>query len=648
MKLTKIILLLVLSITLIASAIATDGRFNVTGPLGEYRIYDNISILVSIDADDPSFPGYVGPSHPFNGTINFSYVTGMLNDSITDITFQDSEFQATGGPTKEYKAWYNLSFTTGGTFQLNASLYGDSIAFNISNSSTYSVYVDGSIIEYTLNTPEQLYYNESQIIYLNVTNTGNTPSSNNVGNVSFKYNDTHFTLSSPEIYSGSSWESINTTSEIQSGFNFTYYDYNSTIAVNELIQFRFTINSSLADADDSTKTLTTKVGTTENAPTSIKRRLARNDSMEVISIINSTVGPLSIEENQSVEFNLSATVNSNGNTDLSSVTLTAYLNTTSVGTTTVSLSESTPTIINFTVNFDTLRLAEAGYNFSVYMTHSSAENKNDSKLIQINFTTFSDNDNDGRYPTAYDGTDCNDNSGIIYPGASCEVEGYIGSSYDSSCTCQPGRKPSSGGSGGGLPPATKVTTEGNHFDLSKNQKVRLAINGKSHSVQIKDLTETTATIIVQSEPQEFTLSIGDSVEVDVDEDNSKDIKVTLNGIANQKADLTVELIEKSTSSIEEEDEVTSVDKKDVPTDSIEIPTEETLDENLTQSSGLNETTDENTAGAGITGAVIGDIAKNINKNMILAALILIVALFGITLIIRNEIKRRKRPDYIIK
>ena len=61
----------------------------------------------------------------------------------------------------------------------------------------------------------------------------------------------------------------------------------------------------------------------------------------------------------------------------------------------------------------------------------------------------------------------------------------------------------------------------------------------SHSVTVSEITDTSATIIIESEPITLTLEIGDIEQVDVDGDGINDLEVTLNDIIDEKADLTI-------------------------------------------------------------------------------------------------------------
>jgi len=57
-------------------------------------------------------------------------------------------------------------------------------------------------------------------------------------------------------------------------------------------------------------------------------------------------------------------------------------------------------------------------------------------------------------------------------------------------------------------------------------------------VRLKSVTTNTVTIIIESEPIEVTLEIGETKQVDVDGDGVNDISITLNDIVDGLVDLT--------------------------------------------------------------------------------------------------------------
>ena len=91
-------------------------------------------------------------------------------------------------------------------------------------------------------------------------------------------------------------------------------------------------------------------------------------------------------------------------------------------------------------------------------------------------------------------------------------------------------------------------------ELAVKNRVKLKISNEDHYVGVKELTTTTAKVEISSTPQEATLNIGDTKKFDVTDDNTYDLSVTLNGIANNKADLTIKSISEEVTSASEEDQ----------------------------------------------------------------------------------------------
>lgn len=78
--------------------------------------------------------------------------------------------------------------------------------------------------------------------------------------------------------------------------------------------------------------------------------------------------------------------------------------------------------------------------------------------------------------------------------------------------------------------------------LAERWRFEFRLNNVLHSVGVIKLTNTTATIKVLSVPQQKTLSIGEEWKIDVDIDGFYDLSVMLNGIANNKASVTIKSV----------------------------------------------------------------------------------------------------------
>ena len=76
-------------------------------------------------------------------------------------------------------------------------------------------------------------------------------------------------------------------------------------------------------------------------------------------------------------------------------------------------------------------------------------------------------------------------------------------------------------------------------ELAAKARIKFTVGGGEHSVGVISLTDTLATINVSSTPQQAVLAIGESKKFELTNDSYYDVKVTLNGIASSKANVTV-------------------------------------------------------------------------------------------------------------
>jgi hypothetical protein len=110
--------------------------------------------------------------------------------------------------------------------------------------------------------------------------------------------------------------------------------------------------------------------------------------------------------------------------------------------------------------------------------------------------------------------------------------------------------PSPGGGGEDLPFWTSTIYKDNQElsvavisqELGAKERVIIKINSLQHTVGVVNLTSNSAVINVSSVSQQATLLLRESKKFDVDANSYYDLKVTLNSIANNKANLTIESI----------------------------------------------------------------------------------------------------------
>ncbi|MDP2907093.1 MAG: hypothetical protein Q8O03_04080 [Nanoarchaeota archaeon] len=129
------------------------------------------------------------------------------------------------------------------------------------------------------------------------------------------------------------------------------------------------------------------------------------------------------------------------------------------------------------------------------------------------------------------------------------------------------------GEGGGAAADINLATE-EEITITEKQGVisTFTLDGVTiHTLKIKKVDEVagTVTIIIESDPIEITLKIGETKEVDVDADGTNDISITLNKITKGIADITTKRL-------------TPLPEKEVPTE--EVPPTEKPAEEITPTS----------------------------------------------------------------
>jgi len=103
-------------------------------------------------------------------------------------------------------------------------------------------------------------------------------------------------------------------------------------------------------------------------------------------------------------------------------------------------------------------------------------------------------------------------------------------------------------------------------EIKEKRRLKVRINDEYHYVGVVNLTDTTATINITSEPQQATFSVGDEKKFEVTNDSYYDIYVRLNNIVNNTAKVTIkkihELILTEPEEEIEEDENQSVEQNE--------------------------------------------------------------------------------------
>ncbi|MBS3136075.1 hypothetical protein J4401_03875 [Candidatus Woesearchaeota archaeon] len=115
-----------------------------------------------------------------------------------------------------------------------------------------------------------------------------------------------------------------------------------------------------------------------------------------------------------------------------------------------------------------------------------------------------------------------------------------GSSSSSSSSGGGGSTAAGGGGGGGGSESGPSELAGpRSYTLEKNQRISFTIGISEHFVTLLDFTETSATFLVQSSPQEVTLNVGETKAIDLNSDKIADISITLNSINPTKGNVRI-------------------------------------------------------------------------------------------------------------
>lgn len=134
---------------------------------------------------------------------------------------------------------------------------------------------------------------------------------------------------------------------------------------------------------------------------------------------------------------------------------------------------------------------------------------------------------------------------------SCGVSDYSGNSANNDFTYTVS---GGGGVSGGSSSSSNFWTAGTFTisdeifeesytkELSKKQRFKVSVNSESHYIGVVDLTTSTATINITSDPQQIVLTVGDERKVEVSGDDYYDVLVKLNSIGSNKASITIQAI----------------------------------------------------------------------------------------------------------
>jgi parallel beta-helix repeat protein len=110
-----------------------------------------------------------------------------------------------------------------------------------------------------------------------------------------------------------------------------------------------------------------------------------------------------------------------------------------------------------------------------------------------------------------------------------------------------GSRSSGGGGGSGVDSVLSetiltLTQDTQTFSLVKDDVVHFKLNGEPHTITLNTIGSIFVIAIVASDPQSLQVNVGDTRQVDVNNDGVNDLAITLNSVASSKASLTFSLL----------------------------------------------------------------------------------------------------------
>lgn len=345
---------------------------------------------------------------------------------------------------------------------------------------------------------------------------------------------------------------------------------------------------------------------------SINATLFNGTSSAAISIINSTNLSTIIIDNtppavQEANFTSPLSSSNHSNTALSgNLTLNISVIDATIGINTVFFNITNSTGVqnatytasqessssNYATSLDTRHFPDGTYNITAYVNDTLGNLNNSALVYSIIFDNTDPNadascsstsiDKGDAFPCSCSGTDAT--SGVRTSSGSstspdgtstqtqtgtftytCTVTDYAGNSDADSIqySVSSGSSPNSGSSGSS---STQTWTtysvndaefeSGHTRQLSANSRLKVQIENEDHYIGVKEISSNSATIEISSEPQQVTMSEGETKKFEVTDDSFYDIQITLNSLTSTKAEITlISIHEEIPETLEEESEL---------------------------------------------------------------------------------------------
>jgi len=527
MEKKRILNLLLISFLFIVIAYMVSGAFNYNSVGSGVNISSGVAARLHLQGND-SVWSIGGEVETINFTINFTGNASITGANITiptggyNIRFWNSSINATTDGNENFTRWrfYNRTNTVlsmenitqplNSTLLVNRSL---NIWFNVTaTNGTEGVY------DWVLNISDNSSASATETVTFRTYVDGLAP----------RITQINITDGTNTVSPGSG---TNSTVYLKDGANLTVYATvnDSTFRVNDSVRVFFNIDFPASRLNGSTDNFTlftmnvTAGGTNVNTPFLLKGIFNETSSdnkdrnvTSLIFVVNDSFNQVYVTE----------MMNFTIDKDSPAVTLTAPT------TTTIDTSTS------ITYTCAATDLSPVTYSWTLTKPNSQTKT---GTTTSITFTG-ADTQSAGTYSLTCTATDA---VGHATTSATKQFTAHLTSSSSSG-----GSSGSSGGSSSGAAAEVKVdynmdkeadaTVE---FSKKEGQSTTISLDSKtSHTVKFKKITSSSVTLVIQSDPVEITLSVGESKQLDLDGDGTNELEVSLESISGGAAKVVMKKI----------------------------------------------------------------------------------------------------------
>ncbi len=118
--------------------------------------------------------------------------------------------------------------------------------------------------------------------------------------------------------------------------------------------------------------------------------------------------------------------------------------------------------------------------------------------------------------------------------------------------------------------SSQIKSPYQNANLTENMEIKMVLKNESHSIVIEDIINASVSLTIYSSPKKINLSVGEEKKVELTNDNYTDLKIKLNSISNNKANLTIQEIHELIANGTTQATTTSSNEKDLEKNSSTI------------------------------------------------------------------------------